>query len=88
MTFLKRSSARKFELTGVRLCVFVVFFYYFVAIANPLYLCTMARGLPDLLKDLEKEYLAVEVLMASFVNKGILPMFITKANDLYEEVRC
>ena len=39
-----------------------------------------------MLKDLKKEYLAVERLMASFVNKGILPMFITKANDLYKEV--
>ena len=46
----------------------------------------MARGLPDLLRDLEKEFLAVEGLMASFVKRGILPMFITKANDLYEEV--
>ena len=46
----------------------------------------MARCLPDLLKELEKEYLAVEGLMASFVNKGILPMFITKANDLYEKM--
>ena len=69
-------------------CFFVPF-YYFVAIANlltSLYLCTMARGLPDLLKDLEKEYLAVEGLMASFVKKSILPMFVTNANVLYKEV--
>ena len=62
-------------------------FYYFVTIANPLlHLCTMTRDLPGLLRDLKREYLAVEGLMASPVNKGILPMFITNANDLYKEL--
>ena len=62
-------------------------FSYFVIIANPLlHLCTMARDLSGLLRDLKREYLAVEELMASPVNKGILPMFITNANDLYKEV--
>ena len=45
----------------------------------------MTRDLPGLLRDLRK-YLAVEGLMASPVNKGILPMFITNANDLYKEL--
>ena len=46
----------------------------------------MTRDLPGLLRDLKREYLAVEGLMASPVNKGILPMFITNANDLYKEL--
>ena len=46
----------------------------------------MTRDLPGLLRDLKREYLVVEGLMASPVNKGILPMFITYANDLYKEV--
>ena len=46
----------------------------------------MTRDLPGLLRDLKREYLAVEGLMASPINKGILPMFITNANDLYKEV--